>query len=72
MVLAGNVDTTYVLCQSNLSIVRKDVERAIKQGAPGGGFLFSSSNSLFEGHNIGAILEAYNHAKKVGRYPIEL
>jgi len=72
LVLAGNVDTTYVLCQSNLSIVRKDVVRAIKQGAPGGGFLFSSSNSLFEGHNIEAILEAYNHAKKIGRYPIIL
>ncbi|MFX0207295.1 MAG: uroporphyrinogen decarboxylase family protein [Candidatus Hodarchaeota archaeon] len=70
LLLAGNIDTTYVLCQSNLNIVRKDVERAIKQGAPGGGFLLSSSNSLFEGHNIRAICEAYRYAKIIGNYPI--
>jgi uroporphyrinogen decarboxylase len=72
LVLAGNIDTTYVLCQSDLNIVRKDVERAIRQGAHGGGFLLSSSNSLFEGHNLKAIHEAYNHAKKIGKYPIKI
>ncbi len=72
LVLVGNIDTTQVLCQSDIDIVRKDVERAISQGALGGGYLFSSSNSLFEGHNIEAILAAYNHAKKVGIYPINI
>ncbi|MFW9993371.1 MAG: uroporphyrinogen decarboxylase family protein [Candidatus Odinarchaeota archaeon] len=72
LVLAGNLDTTSVLCQSNHNLVRKDVERCIKQGAPGGGYLFSSSNSLFEGHNIDSIFEAYRHARKIGRYPIRL
>jgi uroporphyrinogen-III decarboxylase len=72
LVLAGNLDTTEVLCQSNLDIVRKDVERCIRQGAPEGGYLFSSSNSLFEGHNIKAILEAYRYAKKIGTYPINI
>ncbi|MFX0122201.1 MAG: uroporphyrinogen decarboxylase family protein [Candidatus Hodarchaeota archaeon] len=70
LLLAGNLDTTEILCQSDLNLVRKDVERCIMQGAPGGGYLFSSSNSLFEGHNIKAILEAYKHAKKIGEYPI--
>ena len=72
LVLAGNLDMTDILCQSNLDLVRKDVERCIKQGAPGGGYLFSSSNSLFEGHNTKAILEAYRYAKKIGRYPIAI
>ncbi|MHA2368959.1 MAG: uroporphyrinogen decarboxylase family protein [Candidatus Hodarchaeales archaeon] len=72
LVLAGNLDTTHVLCQSNLNLVRQDVERCIRQGAPNGGYFFSSSNSLFEGHNLDAINEAYNHAEKVGRYPIAL
>lgn len=70
LVLSGNLDTTEILSQANLDLVRKDVERCIKQGGPGGGYLFSSSNSLFEGHNINSILEAYKHAKQVGSYPI--
>ncbi|UCG03996.1 MAG: hypothetical protein JSW11_08405 [Candidatus Heimdallarchaeota archaeon] len=70
LVLAGNLDTTEILCQSDLEVVRRDVERSLKQGAPGGGYLFSSSNSLFEGHNVQAILEAYHYAKKIGGYPI--
>lgn len=72
LVLAGNLDTTEILRQSDLNLVRKDVERCIKQGAPGGGYLFSSSNSLFEGHDVKAIREAYHFAKKIGEYPISL
>ncbi|MFX0116089.1 MAG: uroporphyrinogen decarboxylase family protein [Candidatus Hodarchaeota archaeon] len=72
LVLAGNLDTTSILCQSNLNLVRQDVERCISQGAPRGGYLFSSSNSLFEGHSLSAILEAYRHAKRIGSYPIAI
>jgi uroporphyrinogen decarboxylase len=72
LVLAGNFDTTNILCQSDLVLVRKEVERCISQGGPGGGYLFSSSNSLFEGHNLAAILETYKHAKKIGFYPINI
>jgi uroporphyrinogen decarboxylase len=68
LVLAGNLDVTNVLTQSNLDVVRKDVERCIRQGAPGGGYLFSSSNSLFKGMKIDAILEAYRYAKEIGKY----
>lgn len=69
LVLAGNLDCTEVLCQTDLELVRKDVERCIEQGAPGGGYLFSSSNSLFDGHDIQAIIEAYRYAKEIGVYP---
>ncbi|MFQ5978919.1 MAG: uroporphyrinogen decarboxylase family protein [Candidatus Heimdallarchaeota archaeon] len=70
LILAGNLDATYILCQKDMALVRKDVERCIRQGAPNGGYFFSSSNSLFEGHHLEAIIEAYHHAKKVGKYPI--
>lgn len=72
LILAGNLDTTNILCQKDLALVRKDVERCIRQGAPNGGYFFSSSNSLFEGHHLEAIIEAYHHAKKVGLYPIAI
>jgi uroporphyrinogen decarboxylase len=68
LVLAGNLDVTNVLTQDDLDLVRKDVERCIKQGAPGGGYIFSSSNSLFKGMSIEAILEAYRYARKIGYY----
>ncbi|MHA1994700.1 MAG: uroporphyrinogen decarboxylase family protein [Candidatus Hodarchaeales archaeon] len=70
LVLAGNVDTTYILCQDNLALVREEVDRTIQQGAPGGGFLFSSSNSLYPGHSIHAIKEMYRYAREVGKYPL--
>ena len=66
LVLTGNLDVTNVLTKSDLGLVRKDVERCIKQGAPGGGYLFSSSNSLFKGMKIDSILEAYRYAKQIG------
>ncbi|TFG24133.1 MAG: hypothetical protein EU532_12850 [Promethearchaeota archaeon] len=68
LILAGNLDVTNVLTQSNLELVHKDVERCIQQGAPGGGYMFSSSNSLFKGMIIESILEAYRHAKKIGSH----
>lgn len=68
LVLAGNLDVTNVLTKSDLGLVRKDVERCIKQGAPGGGYLFSSSNSLFESMHIESILEAYRYAQEIGYY----
>ncbi|MHA2296746.1 MAG: uroporphyrinogen decarboxylase family protein [Candidatus Hodarchaeales archaeon] len=71
LVLAGNLDTTEILTQSNLDFVRSDVKRCITQGAPGGGYLFSSSNSLFDGHVVKAILEAYRYAREIGNYPIK-
>ncbi|WP_455463097.1 uroporphyrinogen decarboxylase family protein [Candidatus Hodarchaeum mangrovi] len=71
LVLAGNVDTTHILCQEDLTLVREEVKRTITQGAPGGGYLFSSSNSLYLGHKILAITEMYRFAKKIGKYPIK-
>ncbi len=68
LVLVGNLDVTNILTQSDLELVRKDVKRCIKQGAPGGGYLFSSSNSLFNGMYIESILEAYRYAKEIGYY----
>jgi uroporphyrinogen decarboxylase len=71
LILVGNVDTTYVLCQDDLTLVRNEVERSVTQGAPGGGYLFSSSNSLYPGHKVEAITEMYRYAREIGKYPIK-
>lgn len=72
LVLCGNVDTTGILVGSDPRQIHQEVERCIRDGAPGGGYLFSSSNSLFEGHDYDAIIETYKHARAVGTYPITL
>jgi len=68
LVLAGNLDVTNVLTKADIDLVRCDVERCIKQGAPGGGYLFSSSNSLFKGMQVESIIEAYRYAQEIGYY----
>jgi uroporphyrinogen decarboxylase len=68
LILAGNLDVTNVLTSTDLDLVRNDVKRCIKQGAPGGGYLFSTSNSLFPGMQIESIIEAFRYAKKIGYY----
>jgi len=67
LVLIGNVDVR-VLCNSDIEAIRAEVTRCIEQGAPGGGYMISSCNSLFKGMEPGSIVEMYGYAAKIGRY----
>lgn len=67
LVLVGNADVN-ILCSSDLNAVRGEVKRCIEQGAPGGGYMFSSCNSLFSGMNPASIREMYRHAGEIGLY----
>jgi len=67
LVLVGNVDVN-VLCSSDVNAVRAEVERCIEQGAPGGGYMLSSCNSLFGGMNPASIREMYRYAGEIGLY----
>jgi uroporphyrinogen decarboxylase len=67
LVLVGNVDAA-VLCGSDINAVRGEVTRCIEQGAPGGGYMLSSCNSIFKGMNPASITEMYQYAEKVGVY----
>jgi len=67
LALVGNVDTQ-VLFGSDLDAVRREVERCMEQGAPGGGYLFASCNSIFSGMNPDAVREMYRYAFEIGSY----
>jgi len=67
LVLIGNVDVR-VLCGSDLEAVRGEVNRCIEQGAPGGGYMIASSNSIFEGMNPVAVAELFRYEAQVGFY----
>jgi uroporphyrinogen decarboxylase len=51
LVLMGNVDVR-LLCADDAVAVRADVVRCLREGAPGGGFMLSSCNSIFAGMNL--------------------
>jgi len=67
LVLIGNVDVS-VLCRSDLEAVRAEVDRCIEQGAPGGGYMIASCNSIFEGMNPVAVAELFRYEGEVGFY----
>jgi uroporphyrinogen decarboxylase len=67
LVLVGNVEAR-VLCDSDLDAVRAEVRRCMSQGAPGGGYMFSTCSSVFDGMNLDAVKEMYRYAAEIGAY----
>jgi len=67
LVLVGNVDMR-VLCDSDLEVVRGEVDRCIEQGAPGGGYMIATCNSIFEGMDPAAVAEMFRYQGEVGGY----
>jgi uroporphyrinogen decarboxylase len=67
LVLIGNVDVR-VLFGSDVQAVRGEVDRCIAQGAPGGGYMIASCNSICEGMNPVAVAEMFRYEGEVGYY----
>jgi uroporphyrinogen decarboxylase len=67
LVLIGNVDVR-VLCDSDLEAMRMEVDRCIEQGAPGGGYMIATCNSIFEGMDPAAVAEMFRYEGEVGGY----
>lgn len=68
LTLWGNVDCAGVLVRGRPSEVREQARECIEQGAPGGGYVFGSSNAIHAGvppANFAAMIEA---AREFGRY----
>jgi uroporphyrinogen-III decarboxylase len=68
LVLLGNVDGNEILCQSDLTLVRKEVDRCLKEGMEGGGFMLSIAGSAHEGVQMEALIEMCNYGRKAGVY----
>ena len=61
LLLVGNLDNT-VLLKLDLEAVRREVDRCFSQGAPGGDYMFSTCNSIFDGMNPDAVVEMFRYA----------
>jgi uroporphyrinogen decarboxylase len=68
LVLIGNVDGNQILCQSDLGLVRKEVDRCLKEGMEGGGYMLSIAGSAHEGIYPDALVEMCRHARAAGIY----
>jgi uroporphyrinogen decarboxylase len=67
--LKGNIDCTGALCSGTELEVQREVQQCLRDGAPGGGLILSSSNTIHRGvrpENYRAMLHAL---RKYGRYP---
>lgn len=67
LVLIGNVDVG-VLFEPDLDAVRAEVDRCLAQGAPGGGYMIATCNSIFEGMDPVAVAEMFRYEGAVGFY----
>lgn len=70
--LLGNVDCGYMLSEAPVDEVVADVKRCLRDGAPGGGYVLMSSNSLHSSvkpDNYRAMVET---AHECGRYPLDM
>ena len=68
----GNIDCIYLLPFGEKEAVVESVKETIRQAAPGGGYILSSSNSIHpgcKGENVIAMFEA---AKKYGDSPLSI
>jgi uroporphyrinogen decarboxylase len=61
LILVGNVDVR-PLCNGDLNAVRAEVDRCLAQGAPGGGYMLSTCNSIFRGMHPSAVAELFLYA----------
>lgn len=67
LVLIGNLDVR-VLFENNLEAVRKEIDRCLAQGMPGGGYMVASCNSIHAEMNADAVLEMFRYESEVGCY----
>jgi uroporphyrinogen decarboxylase len=67
LVLVGNIDVR-VLFNSDLDLVRREVNRCIEQGAPGGRYMIGTCNIVYDGMNSSSVSEMFRYEGEVGFY----
>ena len=64
-----NVDAIAAEAKSDdFDAVHREVDRCLRQAAPGGGYMLSSCNSIFPGMHPDAVREMYRYAAEIGEY----
>ena len=70
--LTGNVDCGKLLSEGSEAEVEETVRRCIQEGAPGGGYMLSSSNSVHASVKPENYVAMVRAGKRYGKYPLRL
>jgi uroporphyrinogen decarboxylase len=70
--LLGNVDCGYMLSEASIEEVVADVKRCLRDGAPGGGYVLMSSNSLHSSVRPGSYRAMVKALREFGNYPLDM
>ena len=70
--LLGNVDCGYILSEAPLDEVDATVKACIRDGAPGGGYILTSSNSLHSSVRPGNYVAMVEAGRAYGKYPLDM
>jgi len=70
--LLGNVDCGYILSDAPLDEVDATVRACIRDGAPGGGYILTSSNSLHSSVRPGNYIAMVEAGRAYGKYPLDM
>lgn len=68
--LKGNVDCSHLMTLGTPAQVEEATRQALRAGAPGGGFILSSSNSIHSTVKPENYMAMVDTLRKYGRYPI--
>jgi uroporphyrinogen decarboxylase len=66
--IMGNVDCGRTLHYGTVRDVQAEVSRCMGEGAPGGGFILSSSNTIYKGTKPENLLAMTKFARRIGKY----
>jgi uroporphyrinogen decarboxylase len=66
--LMGNVDCGPTLHYGSLEDVHREVVRSIREGAPGGGYILSSSNTIYRGTRPENLRRMIKSTRECGKY----
>jgi uroporphyrinogen decarboxylase len=69
LVLVGNIDVR-VLAGNDVKAVHEEVDRCLRQGTPGGGYMLSTCNSIFDGLNPQLVAEMFRYEAEVEGFGI--
>jgi uroporphyrinogen decarboxylase len=70
--LKGNVDCAQTMTFGSVDDVIAETKEVLRKGAPGGGFILSSSNSIHSSVKPENYLAMLQTLEKYGRYPLSL
>jgi uroporphyrinogen decarboxylase len=70
--LIGNISTTTTLAHGTPEDVERATLECLRDGAPGGGYIFAPDHSYHSGIPVANIWRALETAKKHGAYPLDL